>query len=92
MARALLAENPVLVLDEPTAHLDAASTLRVFDAVRRRVIDGMTLLVATHNPEVLEHVDRVVRMRDGRIEGASGPTDAPGPAAMPATLPGLEGE
>ena len=92
VARALVLAPRLLVADEPTAHLDAASTLRVFDAVRRRVIDGMTLLVATHNPEVLEHVDRVVRMRDGRIEADPGPTDAPGPDAMPATLPGLEGE
>jgi putative ABC transport system ATP-binding protein len=68
VSRALVLEPRLLVADEPTAHLDAGSTLRVFEAVRRRVIDGMAFVVATHDPEVSEHVDRVVRMRDGRIE------------------------
>jgi putative ABC transport system ATP-binding protein len=68
VSRALVLEPRLLVADEPTAHLDAGSTLRVFEAIRRRVIDGMAFVVATHDPEVSEHVDRVVRMRDGRIE------------------------
>jgi putative ABC transport system ATP-binding protein len=68
VARALVVSPRLLVADEPTAHLDAVSTHRVFEAVRRRVVDGMAFLVATHNPEVIARVDRVVRMRDGRID------------------------
>ncbi len=67
VARALVVGPDVLVADEPTAHLDAGSTTTVFDAIGRRVLRGMTLLIATHNPDVLALVDRVVRMRDGRI-------------------------
>jgi len=67
IARALVVDPRLLVADEPTAHLDAISTASVFDAIGRRVRDGMTFLVATHDPDVLRHVDRIVPMRDGRI-------------------------
>jgi putative ABC transport system ATP-binding protein len=67
VARALVVGPRLLVADEPTAHLDAGSTRMAFDAIGRRVLRGMTLLVATHDPDVLAHVDRVVSMADGRI-------------------------
>jgi ABC-type lipoprotein export system ATPase subunit len=40
----------------------------VFDAIARRVGAGMAFVVATHDPDVLGHVGRVVSMRDGRLE------------------------
>jgi thiol reductant ABC exporter CydC subunit len=64
LARALLADAPVLVLDEPTAHLDpdtAAVLIRdVFSAAHQK-----TVLLITHRSEGLELVDRVVKLRVG---------------------------
>jgi putative ABC transport system ATP-binding protein len=71
VARALVLAPRLLIADEPTGHLDAGSAHRVFQAVRRRVVDGMAFLIATHDPEVVSRVDRVVPMRDGRVEGTS---------------------
>jgi putative ABC transport system ATP-binding protein len=67
VARALVLAPRLLIADEPTAHLDARSSAAVLDAIRTRVVDGMTFLVATHDPDVLAHLDRAVPMRDGRI-------------------------
>ncbi|MGH3252917.1 MAG: ATP-binding cassette domain-containing protein, partial [Trebonia sp.] len=66
VARALLADRPVLVLDEPTAHLDGANE----EQLRRSVLTaatGKTLIWITHRFAGLEAFDRVVSMEHGRI-------------------------
>lgn len=62
-----LAPQPALVLaDEPTASLDAASTELVIDALA--AASGLaTLLVASHDPDVAASADRVIALRDGRV-------------------------
>jgi ATP-binding cassette, subfamily C, bacterial CydC len=66
LARALLTEAPVLVLDEPTAHLDpqtAKALVRdVFTAAR-----GRTVLLITHRPEGVDLADEVVVLREARV-------------------------
>jgi ATP-binding cassette, subfamily C, bacterial CydC len=59
LARALLAGAPVLVLDEPTAHLDPATAERLIEDVVDAVGDGSLLLI-THRPEGLELMDEIV--------------------------------
>lgn len=60
VARALLREAPLLVLDEPTADLDAATERRVLAAVRERARAGAAVLIVAHRPELLAWADRVV--------------------------------
>jgi putative ABC transport system ATP-binding protein len=67
LARALVLNPDLLVADEPTAHLDGATTRLVLEVLRRAAEAGTACLVATHDPEVLDAVDRAVEMRDGRI-------------------------
>lgn len=61
VARALLRPGRVLVLDEPTTGLDADAARRLMGALTTGTRDR-TILVLTHDPLVLEHVDRVVRL------------------------------
>ena len=61
LARALLAERPVLVLDEPTAHLDAASAEQLMNDVLDAAGDRTVLLI-THRAEGLDRMDEIVRL------------------------------
>jgi ATP-binding cassette, subfamily C, bacterial CydC len=70
VARALLADAPVLILDEPTAHLDVAAAEALVADVLRAADDRAVLLV-THRPEGLDQVDAVVRLADGRVDRAA---------------------
>ncbi|HEX6400999.1 MAG TPA: ATP-binding cassette domain-containing protein [Actinomycetota bacterium] len=68
IARALAVPSRVLLADEPTAHQDTANADRVFGALRSAAAAGTAVVVATHNPEVIRHLDRVCTMADGRLE------------------------
>ena len=66
LARALLREAPLLLLDEPTAHLDGAAAETVVDVLASLPRDR-SLLVTTHDARVLRAVDRVLELRDGTL-------------------------
>src|SRR5690606_3003935 len=74
LARAFLRDAPVVLLDEPTARLDAASEAAVLDATRR-LIAGRTALLVAHRPALLADADRVLRVDGGRVTELA-PTDA----------------
>ncbi|QXQ98128.1 thiol reductant ABC exporter subunit CydD [Streptomyces sp. WY228] len=61
LARAFLADRPVLLLDEPTASLDGESEAGIVDAVRR-LATGRTVLLVVHRPALLAVADRVVTL------------------------------
>lgn len=63
LARAFLADRPVLLLDEPTAALDGATEAGVVAAVRR-LAAGRTVLLVVHRPALLAVADRVVRLTE----------------------------
>jgi ATP-binding cassette subfamily B protein len=66
IARVALARTPIVVLDEPTTGLDAASEAIVVEALMR-VVAGRTTLVVTHDPRLAARCDRIVFLEAGRI-------------------------
>ncbi len=74
LARALLLEPPILILDEPTSHMDNSSE----EQLRQRLLDwvpGKTVLLVTHRTSMLSLVDRLLVLDNGKIV-ADGPKDA----------------
>ena len=74
LARALLLEPPILILDEPTSHMDNSSE----EQLRQRLstwVPGKTLLLVTHRTSMLNLVDRLLVLDNGKIV-ADGPKDA----------------
>jgi len=69
IARAMIRDAPVLLLDEPTTGLDAASIQRVL-APMRRLMAGRTTLIISHNLLTVTDADQILFLRDGRITGA----------------------
>jgi ATP-binding cassette, subfamily C, bacterial CydC len=67
LARTFLADAPVVVIDEPTAHLDPETAERLVDDLLSAT-EGTTVLLITHRPEGLDMVDGVVRLRRGRVD------------------------
>lgn len=66
LARAFLRDAPLVLLDEPTARLDAASEAAVL-AATRRLLAGRTAVLIAHRPALLGEADRIVRIEDGRL-------------------------
>jgi ATP-binding cassette, subfamily C, bacterial CydD len=66
LARAFLRDAALVVLDEPTAHLDPVSVELVGEAIER-LHDGRTVLLITHDPELARRADRVVTLAGGRV-------------------------
>ena len=72
--RALLAQGlargaDLLLLDEPTTGLDAASAARIRAIMRAEADHGIAVVAVSHDPAVLAEADRVVRLEDGRVVG-----------------------
>ncbi len=84
IARALANEPTLLLADEPTGALDSEGGHEVLELFKRLHADGQTIIMVTHNAEVAEAADRIVRMRDGRIETDASPAAA---AAVAASSP-----
>jgi ATP-binding cassette subfamily C protein CydD len=66
LARAFVRDASLVVLDEPTAHLDSESVELVSTAVER-LGQGRTMLVIAHRPEVAPHADRIISLQNGRL-------------------------
>lgn len=72
IARALVGEPPVLVLDEPTTGIDRAFRPRLVEELRRRADGGSAVMVVSHDPEDFHDVvDRILFMEDGRVRDES---------------------
>ena len=67
IARALANRPALLLADEPTGELDAATGHEILDLFRRLNQDGTTLVVVTHDDRLAEQADRIIHMLDGHI-------------------------
>ena len=69
VARALANNPKIIIADEPTGNLDMKSSDEVMNIMKKLHDEGRTIIRVTHNPEITENCDRVIRLRDGRILG-----------------------
>ena len=83
IARALVNDPLVIMADEPTGNLDAASRGEVMQALRDLNARGLTIVIVTHDEEVCAMTRRVVRLKDGAI--VSDTVREPSPAAPPSS-------
>jgi len=68
VARALAAHPKIILADEPTANLDSKTGLALIEHMRQLNHEqGVTFVFSTHDPRLLERVDRIVRLEDGQI-------------------------
>ena len=69
IARALISRPRVLLADEPTGNLDTANGQQIMALLRElNRGDGLTIVMVTHNLDLVQETDRIVRIADGRIE------------------------
>lgn len=68
IARALISHPSIILADEPTGNLDSNNSQVIMDLLTELHKKGNTILMVTHNPELLKFASRVIYMRDGQIE------------------------
>jgi len=74
IARGLVGERSLLLADEPTGALDEVTAEGVMTILRQQCDDGAATLMVTHDPSLAAWADRVIRLRDGRIDSVSAPS------------------
>jgi putative ABC transport system ATP-binding protein len=67
IARALAVSPKILFADEPTGNLDTKSAQGIFDAFEELNADGMTIIVATHNPRLGAQANQTIYLQDGNV-------------------------
>jgi putative ABC transport system ATP-binding protein len=68
LARALVNRPRVLLADEPTGNLDSRTGAEVMDLIDRLHADGLTVVLVTHEADIASHAQRILHMKDGRID------------------------
>ncbi len=68
IARALVNDPALILADEPTGNLDSKTSLVVLGTLQKlNRAHGRTIVLITHEPDIAEHADRLIRLRDGRV-------------------------
>lgn len=89
VARALVNQPVLLLADEPTGNLDSRTSAELLRLLQQLHAEGLTILLVTHDPEVASHAERIIRIRDGRLEGGEAPAVRPVAVAAPPVAPPL---
>ena len=71
IARAMVSHPRLLLADEPTGALDTRSGEQIMELFHQLHAEGVTIVMITHEPEIAGHAERVVTIRDGRLENGS---------------------
>ncbi len=71
IARALVTQPDVIFADEPTGNLDSASGVAVMEALQKLHKEGHTIILVTHERTTAEHAERIIHIKDGRIQSDS---------------------
>ena len=68
IARSLVNRPAIVLADEPTGNLDSRTSIEIMDIFQRLNHDnGITVILITHEPEIAEYANRIIRFRDGRV-------------------------
>ncbi len=78
IARALVCDAPIIMADEPTGALDTTTSYEVMGILQGLVIQGKTLIIVTHEPDIAAYAGRVITLKDGLMteDKAQTPVDA----------------
>jgi putative ABC transport system ATP-binding protein len=67
IARALANDPPLLLADEPTGNLDAKTSLKIVEILKMLKENGKTIIVATHDEQILRLADQILFLEDGKL-------------------------
>ncbi|MCA9835668.1 MAG: ABC transporter ATP-binding protein [Trueperaceae bacterium] len=68
IARALATDPDILLADEPTGNLDSKTGVEILGLFQELHEEGRTILMVTHEEDVAEHCEKIIRIKDGRVE------------------------
>lgn len=68
IARAIINDSKIIIADEPTGALDSNTSLEIMKILRNLCDEGKTIIMVTHDESLLKYADKVIKIKDGKIE------------------------
>lgn len=87
IARAIAQAPPIILADEPTGNLDSGSSEEILAILKNLHKEGRTVIIITHDNDIARRADRVIKIRDGRIESDTGKREIEAALEEPDTGP-----